>query len=49
MVRKIGGRVSKLKRVRVANIKLGKLAEGNWRYLTEREKKDLIKPEKIEI
>jgi 23S rRNA pseudouridine2605 synthase/23S rRNA pseudouridine2604 synthase len=49
MVRKVGGRVNKLKRVRVANIKLGKLAEGKWRYLTEREKKDLIKPEKIEI
>jgi 23S rRNA pseudouridine2605 synthase/23S rRNA pseudouridine2604 synthase len=42
MVRKIGGRVSKLKRVRVANIKLGKLAEGNWRYLTENEKLDLL-------
>ena len=42
MVRKIGGRVSKLKRVRVADIKLGKLAEGNWRYLTEKEKTDLL-------
>jgi 23S rRNA pseudouridine2605 synthase/23S rRNA pseudouridine2604 synthase len=42
MVRKIGGRVSKLKRVRVADIKLGKLAEGNWRYLTDKEKADLL-------
>lgn len=42
MVRKVGGRVSKLRRVRVANIKLGKLAEGNWRYLTEKEKTDLL-------
>jgi 23S rRNA pseudouridine2605 synthase/23S rRNA pseudouridine2604 synthase len=42
MVRKIGGRVNKLKRVRVADIKLGKLAEGNWRYLTEKEKTDLL-------
>jgi 23S rRNA pseudouridine2605 synthase/23S rRNA pseudouridine2604 synthase len=42
MVRKVGGRVSKLKRVRVANIKLGRLTEGTWRYLTEREKIDLI-------
>ena len=44
MVRKVGGRVIKLKRLRVANIKLGNLAEGNWRYLTAKEKKDLIQP-----
>jgi 23S rRNA pseudouridine2605 synthase/23S rRNA pseudouridine2604 synthase len=47
MVRKIGSRVIKLKRVRVADIKLGKLAEGKWRYLTGKEKKDLTEPEKI--
>ena len=49
MVRKVGGRVNKLRRVRVANIKLGKLAEGNWRYLTEKEKTDLLGPEKYEV
>ncbi len=49
MVRKVGGRVSKLRRVRVANINLGKLAEGNWRHLTEKEKTDLLGPEKHEV
>ncbi len=57
MVRKVGGRVSKLRRgrvsklrrVRVANINLGKLAEGNWRYLTEKEKTNLLGPEKYEV
>jgi 23S rRNA pseudouridine2605 synthase/23S rRNA pseudouridine2604 synthase len=49
MVRKVGGRVSNLKRVRVANIKLGRLTEGHWRHLTEREKKDLIQPGNVEI
>jgi 23S rRNA pseudouridine2605 synthase/23S rRNA pseudouridine2604 synthase len=43
MVRKVGNRVTGLKRVRISNIKLGKLAEGEWRYLTEKEKKDLLK------
>lgn len=43
MVRKVGNRVTVLKRIRVSNIKLGRLAEGEWRYLTEREKNDLIK------
>jgi 23S rRNA pseudouridine2605 synthase/23S rRNA pseudouridine2604 synthase len=42
MVRKVGARVSRLKRVRVANIKIGRLAEGNWRHLTDREKKVLL-------
>jgi pseudouridine synthase len=42
MVRKVGGRVRKLRRVRVANINLGRLAEGNWRYLTEKEKSVLL-------
>ena len=45
MVRKVGGRVSKLKRVRVANVKLGQLAQGSWRYLTEKEKMELLSPE----
>ncbi len=42
MVRKVGNRVVELKRVRVANIRLGKLREGHWRYLSEIEKKHLL-------
>ncbi len=43
MVRKVGNRVLRLKRIRISNIRLGTLAEGRWRYLTEKEKKGLIK------
>jgi pseudouridine synthase len=39
MVQKVGNRVSELKRIRIANIRLGKLSEGKWRYLNEDEKK----------
>ena len=42
MVRKVGNHVARLKRVRVSNINLGRLAEGTWRYLTEKEKKELL-------
>ncbi len=42
MVRKVGNHVTRLKRVRVSNIKLGRLAEGTWRNLTEKEKKELL-------
>lgn len=42
MVEKIGNRVSRLNRIRVANIKLGKLARGTWRHLTEKEKDALL-------
>ncbi len=42
MVRKVGGRVEKLKRIRFANINLRNLSLGKWRYLTEKEKKKLI-------
>ncbi len=42
MVRKVGNRVLRLKRIRISNIRLGTLAEGRWRYLTEKEKKGLI-------
>lgn len=38
MVRKVGNQVTRLKRIRVSKIKLGRLAEGTWRYLTEKEK-----------
>jgi len=43
MVRKIGNQVAGLKRVRVANIKLGRLAPGAWRHLTHNEKTKLLK------
>lgn len=43
MVRKVGNRVIELKRIRVANIRLGTIAEGKWRYLNERETQDLLK------
>jgi 23S rRNA pseudouridine2605 synthase/23S rRNA pseudouridine2604 synthase len=42
MLRKVGHQVTDLKRIRVANIRLGNLAEGAWRYLSEREKEDLL-------
>ena len=38
MVRKVGGNVTALKRIRISNIKLGNLSLGKWRYLTEAEK-----------
>ncbi len=41
MVEKVGNRVTKLKRIRISNIKLDALKEGDWRYLTEKEKKSL--------
>ena len=43
MVRKVGNQVTDLKRIRVANIRIGRLAQGAWRYLTEAEKKALLK------
>lgn len=42
MVRKVGNRVTELRRIRVSKVKLGSLAEGAWRNLTEREKKELL-------
>ena len=45
MVRKVGGHVAALRRVRVASVRLGSLAEGAWRHLTEREISDLAAPE----
>jgi len=42
MVRKVGGHITDLKRIRVSNIKLGRLAEGKWRYLTKKEKEELV-------
>jgi len=43
MVRKVGNQVAELERIRVANIKLGRLAPGAWRYLGDREKRELLK------
>lgn len=43
MLRKVGNQVTDLKRVRIANIKLGSLAPGRWRYLAKREKERLLK------
>jgi len=43
MADKIGSRVEKLNRIRVANIRLGRLATGRWRHLSEKEKADLLK------
>ena len=43
MVRKVGNQVTELKRIRIANIRLGKLEEGAWRHLTKAELKPLLK------
>ncbi len=43
MVRKVGNQVAGLKRIRVANIKLGPLAPGAWRHLSDQEKQELLK------
>jgi 23S rRNA pseudouridine2605 synthase/23S rRNA pseudouridine2604 synthase len=42
MVRKVGNQVIRLQRLGIANIKLGNLAPGKWRYLEESEKKKLL-------
>ncbi|HUV50958.1 MAG TPA: pseudouridine synthase [Anaerolineae bacterium] len=43
MAGKTGNNVTHLKRIRIANIRLGRLATGTWRYLTEKEKDALLK------
>lgn len=42
MAEKVGNSVRALKRIRISNIRLAKLPEGTWRYLTEEEKKHLL-------
>jgi 23S rRNA pseudouridine2605 synthase/23S rRNA pseudouridine2604 synthase len=42
MVSKVGNQVTRLKRIRILNIRLGGLPEGAWRYLNEKEKKSLL-------
>lgn len=39
----LGYRVTRLKRIRFMNVMLGDLETGKWRYLTDEEKKDLLK------
>ncbi len=46
MVAKAGGKVIRLKRIRIASLKLGNLREGCWRYLTAAEQATLIKSER---
>lgn len=50
-IRKVGSRiglpVSKIKRVRIGPLKLGKLRSGEWRYLSEFEVKKLMEYTKI--
>ena len=43
MVGKTGNKVDTLKRIRMANINLGNLKEGKWRYLTPKEIRQLTK------
>ena len=43
MVRKVGGRVVRLERVRIAFIRLGELQPGQWRYLEKEEVAELQK------
>ena len=42
MTGRLGHRVTALKRLRIAGIKLGKLREGQWRFLTPGEQKSLL-------
>ena len=42
MVQKVGNRVVRLNRIRVANLKLGNLARGSWRHLREDERRRLL-------
>lgn len=43
MVRKVGHRVTHLKRIRVGTVRLGHLPEGHWRHLTREETQALLK------
>jgi 23S rRNA pseudouridine2605 synthase/23S rRNA pseudouridine2604 synthase len=43
MVRRVGNEVMELKRIRVASVELGRLAEGAWRHLTDLEVEALLK------
>ena len=43
MVRKVGNEVTRLQRKRFAGIKLGHLAPGKWRHLSQSEKESLLR------
>ena len=43
MVRRLGNEVVELKRIRVAAVRLGRLSEGAWRFLTDLEVEALLK------
>ena len=42
MVQKVGNSVVHLKRIRIGNLKLGKLKSGNWRFLNHHEQQKLL-------
>jgi 23S rRNA pseudouridine2605 synthase/23S rRNA pseudouridine2604 synthase len=42
MISKMGHKVVRLKRIRMANVRLGSLSSGNWRHLTAAEKRKLL-------
>jgi 23S rRNA pseudouridine2605 synthase/23S rRNA pseudouridine2604 synthase len=42
MVKKVGNRVVRLHRIRVADLKLGGLAQGSWRHLRPAETRQLL-------
>jgi 23S rRNA pseudouridine2605 synthase/23S rRNA pseudouridine2604 synthase len=42
MVSRLGNHVLELRRIRVSHIRLGRLPEGEWRYLTEAEVQALL-------
>ena len=43
MVKKVGNRVTRLHRIRVADLTLGDLAKGSWRHLSHHELRQLMK------
>jgi len=49
MVRKTGNQVKELKRIRIANLKLGRLPVGAWRALSAREKTKLLQLNKTSL
>jgi 23S rRNA pseudouridine2605 synthase/23S rRNA pseudouridine2604 synthase len=42
MVKQVGNKVARLKRIRVADLRLGGLRKGNWRHLTAAEVRTLL-------
>jgi pseudouridine synthase len=43
MAEQVGSRVVALSRIRISGLKLGRLKQGAWRYLTEKEKASLLR------